>query len=391
MNKCKSCGQEPPSEYLLVSATGNSSNDCGNNGKDDCKLSDGTFDESISDFVVPGAYSSVSMQVCDPSLYSIGQWLFFFESSNYLRVTAVDEYTLTLENNASTGIVVDGNKEAGFLIRNGSRFNAADRPFHIDGEILSDKIIGTINSLSEIEAGSLAVSSTTAVVHPIGRVESDPSNSGVKKAIRRIYGVLFKAGTPILSALKVGSPSDVPTHQRLYKNKTTGEVKTLPNYSEYPKVVSSSESQFALSITSNEEKLISTFFPKFYQTFIEKNGNAKDNSSWPTLPGSGFSKTFDITSPEITDSMGNPRYIWVVFRVEVGIAVATTNPVIAETAVNGKHVCYTYADDDGSKVNFNQGISYIKVARNDLNVKLTIDSNYPCKYFYRLSIEKIFI
>ena len=111
-NPC-GCGpsSNPDPSYLMVSATPSEAALCdpsSTGNAANCDNQDRTYDESLSDFLVPLTTNTTSMQVCNSSVYAVGQWLYFNTAKAYFQINNITGQILTLVNRCPNDDSIDG-------------------------------------------------------------------------------------------------------------------------------------------------------------------------------------------------------------------------------------------------------------------------------------------
>lgn len=182
-------------DYMLVKATGQSAQTCQQNAEDaaqvQCLKSESTYDKVLNDFSIPAIAQTISVMVCNASIYYVGQWLYFPVTSDRLQIASKSDTNnvLYLRNGCTDFVTpIADNRDPGNIIAINSPFIVCDSPDCTTAEELSAKLLSAINLSECIQVDALKEAGVTEKVQFVGRVISDPNNSGFKKCIKRIVG-----------------------------------------------------------------------------------------------------------------------------------------------------------------------------------------------------------
>lgn len=393
-NQCSGCDDPSPDdrEYLLVKASGANAGVCGTpvaSAGATCIKKDSTYDVSLSDFLIPDGSSTINIQVCNGKLYAVNSWIEFTNPSAILKITAISGNILTLKNQCPDGSELEENPPISTVIAKNTPFVVCGKPpCEIDYE---SKLAEALADVQEICVPSLGATSMTAIVHPVGAVQSDPSNLSVGKCIRRIFGVLFKAGRPFLSAM--GAPidlNDLSGYRRLVRKNDTGGVYTAKNFWEYVGIVA--KERYALSIDSTRERVTGPIFlAQMWHMVVEEN-TANDNpSTWPSFSNS-LEKDYDLGGYDKIQAIDNTReYYYVLVRLEVG-AQKTGSTEIVQAYLNGKQCGRVFAGSGAMYLTqFNMSTTPIRVNKSDDKLTVKFLANGTVKLYYKVHIEAIYM
>lgn len=386
------CNAHNPSdkEFLLVKATSSEASSCGTgDGLDpisDCVKQEQMYDFSLSDFMVPSQTGATSMEVCNPNVYSIGMWLQFTSPIVTLQISNISGSILTLINHCPDGSIVGDNPDVGQVVYRNTRFVVSSAPGCISDEKYLEKIQDALSSVVEICVPNLAQSSSTAIIQPVGRVDSDPNNLGAKKCIRRIFGFLFKAGTPVLSALKLVKGEQAYDYRRIVKHKITNEIKHLENYGEYAELLIGR--QYLVGIQKNSETLIGPSYVMYpFHSIVHENTASLDPNDWPDL-NLTYDHDFDIGGvPQIEGLDGSLDHYFANVRIEVAVrSVADNITKIYLNNVSSGRV-YSSQSSTESNIQFNSITIPIRVSRSDNKINLKITARETSKFYFKLSLS----
>ena len=124
---CPTC---QPDEYAMIPIERRNSNSACNDGSTGCSETHKWFDVTTSLFQVPSVSESVALNVCDPSRYSVGQWIFLSGGGRFYVVSVSPEAkTITVRNSCSDGeSAITGNSTPGSAISQGSPLWVIDEP-----------------------------------------------------------------------------------------------------------------------------------------------------------------------------------------------------------------------------------------------------------------------
>jgi hypothetical protein len=393
------CGSSPtPSdEYLLVKATGKNPNQCGDPASDaaaaSCAKKEQMYDIALSDFLIPSESGTVLMTVCNASVYSVGSWLEFLNPIAKLKITSISGNIITLVNRCSGGGIVASNPPQGQVISKGTRFIVASAPECKDPSETYDDIIDALEKAKEICVPALVSSSTTATIQPVGRVVEDPDNISACKGIRRIFGILFKAGKPFLTALGGSVNANDLNYRPLVKHVTSNEVRVQKGYHESSGVLAGT--RYVLGITNSTQKIVGPFYlNKFFDQFIEQiptsAADVEKPNSWAQFTNQ-FTKEFTISSyPEIIAINNDASFdhYYINLKIDVGVNSGDFIPTYIEIESAGGLIkkCGLVADSTAYNV-YNSMYTTVKILKSDNKFKFRMVKNGTTRYFYRLQID----
>jgi len=159
--------------------------------KASCTKSESTFDIVSSEFSIPTVGSTITVFVCDASIYYEGQWLYFPVTGDRLQIASisVNNNILYLRNGCDDLVTpIAENRDPGNIISKSSPFYAVDSPDCLTDEEKGAELLRAINLSLCVEMQALQEAGTTEKVQVLGRVLSDPSNASFKKCMKRIVG-----------------------------------------------------------------------------------------------------------------------------------------------------------------------------------------------------------
>ena len=392
MSDCD-CTKTPTSdEYLMIAATAENAGQCGTpaaSANASCDKQEKMFDESLSAFLIPATNASVSMQVCNAKVYSVGMWIEFLNPFCILQISAITGNILSLVNRCPDGSSLAGNPEVSTAIGVGSLFVVAARPAcDVDYQ---DELAAAMADMTELCVPDLLAHSNTAIIHPVGRLESDPENTGAAKCIKRIFGILFKAGRPFLSAM--GAPvsiSDLHLYRRIVRNTSTGGLHLAKNYFEQNDVTANN--RYGLSIDSARERVIGPIhFCQMWHMLVKENTSNDDPDTWPSFTNSR-DEDFDLGGYDRIQLIDNVRdHYYVMVRFELG-AKRSGALVSVNAKLNDKNVCRVFASSSGSVTQqYNSVTVPVKVMKSDDKITLKLTTDGTVKFQYSLHIEAIYM
>jgi hypothetical protein len=384
-------------DYMLVKATASQASSCGvpgeATGTESCDKQEPMYDVCLSDFLLPSVNGSTSMEVCNASIYSLSMWLQFTNPVATLQIVNITGNILSLVNRCPNGEIVDENPIIGTVVTRGTSFVVVGEPQCFSDEEDAERVNNALKNATELCIPNMETSSSTATVRPIGKIESDTADLGAKKCIKAIFGILFKSGTPILSALRLEAPIDL-NYRRIAKHKTNNEVVHLKNYSETPGITDES---YALMVNKNREAIVPSYFTHLFTQTIDENSTAYTSpSTWPSL-GSGGSHEENYNISSMTGNVAwlqsDRNHIIVMVRIDVTTFVNSEGARSINVLLNNISVGKVMNVGNGTGENIN-GMSIsvpIKVLKSgyNLNLKLNATGNSQ-RYHYRVSIDGIF-
>lgn len=390
-------GGSQEGDFLMVKATASEASSCGlsggSNSTASCDKQEPMYDICLSDFLLPSKDGQTSMEVCNASIYTISMWLQFTYPVVTLQIVNITGNILTLVNRCPNGEIVDENPTIGTVVSRGTSFVVAPEPQCFTDEEDAERINSALEGATQICAPNLATCSETAIIRPVGKIESDPSDLSVKKCIKAIYGFLMKAGTPVFTALRLEAPIDL-NYRRLAKHKTLNEVVHLKNYSETPGLTDDS---YALMINKNREVLVPNYFSHLFTHTIAENTTAYTTpSSWPAL-GSGGSHEVNYNISAAVGGLGwlpsDRNHIIVMVRFDLTTFVDGEGSRAINIILNNINAGRVMNVGNGGGENIN-GMSVsvpIKLSKGDynLNMKLNATGNTQ-RYHFRLTIDGVF-
>lgn len=403
MKKGCGCGSPAPSsktddEYLLVKAVGNAPSVCGDPAEEEdpstqCAKTEPEFDSSMSDFVVPSVGGTVSVQVCNAEVYSVNQWIQFAGSGLVVQIVSIVGNTLQVRNACPSGEEIVTNPEAGLLIPRNTRFFTVGRPECLSEEDRMNQILEALSGAEEICTPDLLESGAQASVQPVGLVQSDPGDTGFQRCIRRIYGFLMNAGSPFFSQIKNVAESDTSLYRRLGINKSTREVRELPNFGDYAGLDSSSQYMTGFKQNGAEYPIGPSYgFKPMFVTVFE---NPSDPLSLATTlsPASTTIRDtdFNLNVPEISSIISNQDHVWALIHLEYMMLhppiQARDNKKFA-LYLNGVFATMAHwmRDSEQTGPGGSQICIPVKVLKSDWKLNLKIEQTIPDPTGYQLRI-----
>ncbi len=385
-------------EYLVIKATSSEAAACGDpsstTGSTACAKQEPMFDESLSDFLIPSEASSVPMQVCNAEIYTVGMWIEFVNPVAKLQISAITGNVLTLLNRNANGDEVFENPNIGSVIAKYTRFVVCQAPVNMDAAQRLEDIKDALAVATELCVPNLSPSTSTAIVHPVGRVESDPSNLSVGKCLRRIYGILFNAGRPVLTALGEAVPiDDAMDYRPLIKHKTSNTVRQRKNYSETSGL--GSGRQYMLVTTNASERLIGpTYVFRDVRTLVDTSAVSAENpTGWPNFSNN---KTHDWDLSNITgilSAVPSPEidHYFALVKLEIAGNFAgggTARTMLAQ--LNDFQACRCSVATDSQGVNFNAITALVKVLKTNHKLELKLSCDGTQRYWYRVGVEALY-
>jgi len=392
MNTDPNCGCNSPSgsdnrEYLLVKSTASEANTCGGptaaGGTANCPKQEPSYDISMSDFVMPQDGSSTPMEVCNASVYALSMWLHFSSPSAALQITNISGNILTLANKCPNGETIDSNP-TNVVISKGTTFVVGPTPQCNTDAQDQERINSALASATELCMPNMKTSSTTATLRPVGKVESDTADLSVKKCIQAIYGVLFKAGTPILTALAKKTALDL-NYERLGKHKTTNEVVRMDNYS----VGLTSNASHTLMFAQNTEKVVPTYFTHMQvprQVLFQSQASLNDFDAWDTIPGDdSFEK--DISLKDYLEDLFNLRdHAYAILNIDVSLHTHVGGFHTLRCMLNdgefGRVTMNNDSDNNTGGISITSPVKILKAGNYPLNLKLLHTGGSGTHHYY---------
>jgi hypothetical protein len=274
-------------EYLLVKATGSEAALCGpidnQTGTESCPIQEPTYDLSHSDFLLPSEItgSFINMQVCNGSIYTVGQWLFFI-TGVHLKISAITGNLLSLINQCSPGVVVDTNPDIGFIVYKNTPFVVSDGPACLSDDDKLDFFQEALSEATELCAPNLVVAPLTDEIHPVGlTINGGTSHT---KCIKRIPGISFKGTIPYLTTLNTKNPTAMLDYNRLVVNKLTREVALMPTYGDWAGLTDGN--LYTVMVKNNEAEKLLRFNPfiiegrSLYESSQDAGASPSNTGTW---------------------------------------------------------------------------------------------------------------
>ncbi len=328
------------------------------------------------------------MSVCNPTIYTVGMWLQFIDPYAKLQVSAISGNDLTLLNRNENAEAVRGNPSIGTKISKLTKFVVCDSPNDLSATQEREKIEEALSGASELCMSNMASCSATAIIQPVGRIESDPSNLSIKKCIRRIYGILFNAGRPVLTAL--GAPvdiNDMGDYRPLVKHKTSNVVRHRKNYSETEAIVPGKP--YLLQITSQGEKVFPSYLTKIVNIAIREPGVTAP-ADWPVMT-TDFEQDFDISdvSGAAPPDGHTLDHYFVMINIEIGGNKSAGDLQILKAYLNDAYVGRCGVSSNNDVQDFSQVTKLVKVMKSNNKLSLRLSTTGSIKYFCRISIDAV--
>lgn len=394
----KKCGCGPSSNsdptYLMVEATASEAAVCDPNSignSSSCENQERTYDESISDFVVPLSTNTTSMQVCNPSVYAVGQWLYFNSSKAYFQINNITGQILTLVNRCPNDDAIDGNPAPGTPIPSKSKFVVSASPpcFAIEAE--TDRVKRALASMTQICVPDLIETTNNQNIQVVGRVSSDSSNPSQGKCIRRIADFFFKLGRPFMSGLRTinVNSSQYDGYRRLARHTATNEIVELINFSNMPDAAG--VKQKAYSVTSSNEKLVGpAYFGSLFRHTLEKNTNDEDPDNWPVIDTT-IHKEYDLsTISAIENIVKNQDHYYAMVRLEISARHTGDDYRTLVASLGGDYAGKAIART-GGLVAYNSISMPVKVLYADHKLELDLEADGAMKCYFRIVIDGIYL
>lgn len=392
------CNCNPPStdsEYLLVKATASQASLCGAAlesaaSQESCAKQELMYDASLSDFLIPLESSSVNMIVCNPQVYTTGMWIEFLSPSVTLKITAIVNNALTLVNRCDDGNIVSSNPAVGVVVAKGSQFAVVGQPECVSASDFLLKIISALAASTELCLPALVTSGINSNIHPVGRVESDPDNLSAGKCLKKIFGILFKAGRPFLSSLGAGVNHANMDNRRIVKNKATGGLYEKENYCEASHLVG--DTGYLIGVSNSEERVFGpAYIVKHNKQLLAESSANKDHLSWPTFTGSK-EEEYDLSDyPGITPpSASFFDHYYAICRLEIACSRTGSDVETMQADLNtvraGRCVGATSAD---YLVQYNCITMPVKVMKSNNKITLRLTTTGTTRYYFRLFVDGI--
>lgn len=344
---CKSSSPSPAdTEYMMIKSTSMTANACGDpqeptSATADCAKQEPEYDSILNSFLVPAFNNTTNIRVCNAAVYSIGQWLMFINPHVVMRITNINGNDISLINGCPNNVAIAENPDAGSTVNTGTRFYPVSQPPCSTASVEANKVYLAIQQADKLEMDNIIECTNTAIIQPTGIVQSDPGDAGWTPSLQRIFGFVFKGGTPVFSALKAAIvEADQANHRRLGINKVTKEVVPLSSYSESTGVQSGKQSALAIS-TAGEKVVGPAYFPCFFQNRITLENETSVIASFPK----NFSKSYTISSPELTSAVKNQDHYYAMVRFSY-FCEAAPNHATFYAYLNTQKVAYIYAKQD---------------------------------------------
>jgi len=346
-DRCPCTTTPPTDEYLLVKATGKQApTECTpESSSTQCLKSDKTYDQVLSDFALPAVGQSVTILVCNGSLYSVGEWIYFFNFNTWLKIVSIDSNRLTVRNGYDDSTAVSDNPTAGMIISNGSYFIVCDKPYSLRQSDFANAVLAIIKSTQEIEIDAVTDANLNEKVVPLGEVTDDSTNPGFKKVIRKILSFFFVGNDPYWKNMHTITDSEVASYRNLMVHKTSGLVGQRKGVIELigsPVASKKYLQAFQDGVLLNLSEV--NFFHPCGRVVIEGDDADDIYSSTskytPWTAGSTYSKTLSLNIPEVTGApiLEDYFYAW----LQITVAIRTLGLVWGggKVLVNGELVSH---------------------------------------------------
>lgn len=399
MSKC-GCGGDPPSkQYMMVEATPSDNSKCEPNmlgqAYASCPKQEPLYDFAKSGFLVPTTGSTVSFQVCNPTVYYVGQWLRFDQPSAIFRIQSITNNVITLLNECPNGIEISENPLPGTTIPENTMFFVDGPPDCRSEEEINDSISAALAQSTQLCVPALEESGDQTEIQVVGRINNDPGDVGFRKCIKRIKSFFFRGSTPFLPGLSALPEGDSLLNRVMVVNKSTGEVKARLNYSEYSNILNNAN--YALLISNSLETPVGpAMFPSLFNKLIEENSTAVQ-TAWPILVSGQFEKNFTLNYSEINNIKRPAADFYAIVRLNVIVTPNAAGDDSVIVRLNNQQVMRLEAGYNNNDHKYNgHGIVSVPILIDNTtkNLKLNIDkatSNNNFKYYYRLELDGIYI
>lgn len=395
---CGCTGKTSPEDkkYLMVEMTGSEAATCdpdqAPSGVEDCAKQEPTYDESLSDFVVPLSTNTTQLQVCNSSIYTLSQYIQFAIPRVRMLITAnnADTNILTIANRCPDGSAIPENPEAGLAVPEGSRFSVVDSPQCPNTAQDIQKVKDALAGMSELCVPELTSAPSTSKIYVVGRVDEDV-NPAQGKCIRWITSLWNDAGKWFMTEIRLlsAASSQFGAYRKLGRHSTTNEIVEFPNYKDMTDVLGGGK-QMALAISEDGERLVGPayFFNPFHYS-VDKNDNDLDPDLWPSFSNTK-NETYDLSgSSQISDTVYKQDHYFALVRLEIaGISTGDYNTI--EASLNDSYAgrVITRAAEE---VQYNSITMPVKILKSNNELKLKLETNGSVKVFYRVIVDGIFI
>jgi len=372
-NKTSSSGTPSGDGYLLVKATGVGANQCTGEEAEqtDCAKQEPEYDSFLSGFLVPLGSNTISVQVCNSAVYSIGQWIESITPYCIFQIAGVSEGIITVRASLENGDEINVNPEAGTAIPSGTLFVTRGKPQNLT----EDEVLAVLNEQEQILVEELIETTDTAQVRFIGVTSDDPGDTAWKKALRMIKGLYVKAGKLFMDApvlIEAGN-----NHRHLVRDITTGEIKEAKNDSDTDDV--EADKEYVKSVTSTGSQLLETRLVYFLDEVI-------DLASFAFASGSPPDVDVEITDSAIIGIEKRLQHYYVELTIQVEVDDAS--PVEIDVLVNDIQIGYLRTDSsDQHTLQFKHDVKIDKDV-NEFNFKLT--GFTTLSHSYKITTNKIY-
>lgn len=399
---CNSSSSSTSKEHLLVAATASEASTCspktGGTSEEACPKQEPTFDSFQSGFVIPTHGNNISVPVCNSSVYSAGQWIQTLSPVVTMQVSAINGKNIVLVNGCPNGAEIEDNPDAGLAIQEGTRFSVVSEPPCETSEEQAEFLNNALAEAEEICTPNLTEAGENAIVQVVGRIESDPDDTSFKKCIRRIANFLMKGGTPSFGAMTEKTIAENLTHKKVVRHPTSGDLHTIPNYSEDSRLLTGK--QYALHVSKTKETPVGpVYFPNlFFKNLLQVPATPNGNpiSGWPLLDASGeFNQSFNLgIFSEVSSLLKEQDHYYAMCRISIALnyggghnfLTSYLNDVIVNNVTS-------YNDSSTTVIQFNTTSVPIKVlvSDNNINLKLKASIAAASRYYCRLDIDGIYL
>lgn len=325
---CDKGGSTPAiPDYLMFATSPNSAATCGEGqtlgaATAACLLQEPTYDVSVGAYTIPAVNSSSPIQVCNGTLYTVGEWVQFVGDGSTLQVISIVGNGLQLSNRCPNTAPIKGNSNPGTVIPAGNPIVIVGEPACLtEEEALSELLSALANAKSLCMPALEAEASETSKMHLLGWRKEDPNNSDFQKCIQWLSGIWKTAKSlfidPIEQAPAPGQ-TGVDSWRAMVIHKDTGEVRAQLNATENP------DYQPSLSFVGVQEQLYKNY-----------TGAMENVALWVNIPNdTPLTQTINLSIASI-NALQLPDDFYVAINVNVGIDQTSGYAHQAIVEING--------------------------------------------------------
>lgn len=401
---CNNSNSGDDGEYLMIKASAKSASTCGGStavsDTNSCAKQEPEFDYALNGFIIPLAGNQASIGVCNGSVYSVGQWIQFISPLSFFKITSNVGNVLTLVNQCPDGNVVAENPLAGQAIAQGSAFYVVPHPPCKSLEQRVEEVNSALAEAEQICVPALAESSETAWVQPVGRIEADPGDTSFRKCIRRIRGIIFKAGKPFLTLLKDNINFDtIGGYKRVGIDPVTKEVVQLPDYGDADGL--ESDEQYGVAVRTSGDKVVGpvAFFSPVDLLVVE-NGVPLNTASWTSFTTSlTVNNSLNIAGITGVRKYKDHYHALVHISMTMDESLPGAGGTVYKVELNSELIAYhtQYAPSTGNgRRRWLNMVIPIKVMVNTNNLELVVTHTDggvggSVKVYYRIGVKGIYV